>query len=796
MRKKVLFVANLFLVLVMLAGCTCGDLAGRVATLAPVGIPQAAWSRGIGVPYETPGHPYVPYPMIDDGPWGGVPLGGLGAGAIGRTYRGDFARWHLDLGAHRFESIPANQFSVFVAQGRHTQAHVLSPIRPSTLSSWKWDMPVGAGTYYALFPKAWFVYEWDALPVRMMQKQFSPVIPGNYRESSYPVGVFEWTVENPTDEPLALGLMFSWQNLVGHDWGEDLDGGNYNYAVSRDGLTGVVLTHQGEAVAEEWDGSFAIVAPAQPGLTVSYRSRFQVTDGADVWDDFAADGALDNVDDQTPAKRRETIGAALAVTIDLAPGEVKTIPFALAWDFPITEFGAGTQWYKRYTRFFGTTGREAWAIAAEALDNYPEWEAEIDAWQQPILEDPDRPEWYKTALFNELYYLVDGGSVWENGQVGGEPPEDDVGRFAYLETFDYPFYNTFDVHFYASFALVQLWPDLQKGLVRDFAAAVPLEDAEIITIGATRAHVPHKRAGAVPHDIGGPDGDPWLRVSAYNWQDINIWKDLNCKFVLQLWRDYVFTGDQTLVEDSWPAVVQALDYLHAFDREGDGLPEHDGVPDQTYDTWPMKGPSAYGGSLWLAALEAAIEMGKLVEDEEQIALYAEWLEAGKASFEEKLWNGRYYNYDGSGGAHSDSIMADQLAGQWYADATGLPPIVPLEHANSALRTIYEYNVLKFADGQMGAVNGMRPDGAVDTSSDQSQEVWTGTTYALAAFMLHRGLTEEAWATAWGVYNVTYNRGYWFRTPEAYLIDGDYRASMYMRPLSIWAIEYALKVGAP
>lgn len=209
----------------------------------------------------------------------------------------------------------------------------------------------------------------------------------------------------------------------------------------------------------------------------------------------------------------------------------------------------------------------------------------------------------------------------------------------------------------------------------------------------------------------------------------------------------------------------------------------------------MTGPSAYGGSLWLAALEAAIEMGKLVEDEERIALYAEWLEADKASFEEKLWNGQYYDYDGSGGPHSDSIMADQLAGQWYADATGLPPIVPLEHANSALRIIYEYNVLKFADGQMGAVNGMRPDGAVDTSSDQSQEVWTGTTYALAAFMLHRGLTEEAWATAWGVYNVTYNRRYWFRTPEAYLIDGDYRASMYMRPLSVWAIEYALRAGA-
>ena len=59
------------------------------------------------------------------------------------------------------------------------------------------------------------------------------------------------------------------------------------------------------------------------------------------------------------------------------------------------------------------------------------------------------------------------------------------------------------------------------------------------------------------------------------------------------------------------------------------------------------------------------------------------------------------------------------------------------------------NVLGFAGGGMGAVNGMRPDGTVDDSSEQSAEVWAGTTYALAAFMLGRGLVEEGWETARG-----------------------------------------------
>jgi len=206
----------------------------------------------------------------------------------------------------------------------------------------------------------------------------------------------------------------------------------------------------------------------------------------------------------------------------------------------------------------------------------------------------------------------------------------------------------------------------------------------------------------------------------------------------------------------------------------------------------MMGASAYCGGLWLAALEAAIEMGKLVGDDEAVARYSQWLREGKASYEARLWNGRYYNYD-TGSEYRDSIMADQLAGQWYADVCGLAPIVPEEHIASALRTVYEYNVRQFAAGQMGAVNGMRPDGSVVRSGDQSAEVWTGTTYALAAAMWQRGLTEEAWQTAWGVYRVTYETGgFWFRTPEAWDEKGNFRASMYLRPGAIWAIEWAIE----
>ena len=142
----------------------------------------------------------------------------------------------------------------------------------------------------------------------------------------------------------------------------------------------------------------------------------------------------------------------------------------------------------------------------------------------------------------------------------------------------------------------------------------------------------------------------------------------------------------------------------------------------------------------------------------RVARYRELLARGEASFEAKLWTGRHYRFDTSDGPSGESIMAGQLAGQWYADATGLGDLVRPERILATLRTIFAANVIGFEDGEMGAVNGIRTDGSVDESALQSAEVWVGVTYALAASMLGRGLDDEAWRTAWGAHNVTYNRG--------------------------------------
>lgn len=49
-----------------------------------------------------------------------------------------------------------------------------------------------------------------------------------------------------------------------------------------------------------------------------------------------------------------------------------------------------------------------------------------------------------------------------------------------------------------------------------------------------------------------PDDEPWLRVNAYLIHDTADWKDLNLKFVLQVYRDFHLTQDTQYLQDMWP----------------------------------------------------------------------------------------------------------------------------------------------------------------------------------------------------------------------------------------------------
>jgi non-lysosomal glucosylceramidase len=46
----------------------------------------------------------------------------------------------------------------------------------------------------------------------------------------------------------------------------------------------------------------------------------------------------------------------------------------------------------------------------------------LTEWQRSVIEDPLLPAWYKGALFNETYYVSDGGTVWIDGEGADMQP--------------------------------------------------------------------------------------------------------------------------------------------------------------------------------------------------------------------------------------------------------------------------------------------------------------------------------------------------------------------------------------
>jgi len=750
-------------------------------------IPKEAWKRKIGEPLELPGKTKIigfegGLPNFDDGYFNGMPLGGFGAGTFSHTFRGDFTRWHMDIGKHNHKTLFPCQFGIY----ENGKASILSDYKPedSSLSSWNFIKP--NGTYHALYPRAYFEYK----DLNLTLEEFSPIIPDNYQETSFPVAIFRWHVSNSQKVDRELSILFSFQSVFGS---------KQNILYQENAFSGLIFDNLHHEKNYKY-GQMGIFVQSE-GVEVSYLNAFNENgDGKEVWDTFSQNGTLgDTAKKETHYSLLTNSPGAICAKTKLHPGESKTITFVLAWDFPVLDTVCQTKWYKHYTKFFGKDGRNVAKIARKAFNNSERWLLEITKWQEKYLKT-NKPDWFKTLLLNELYYVADGGTIWTAGKV---PPEDKPGslfkqeeHFGTLECFDYPFYETLDVRFYGSFPLIKLWPDLEKIIMKDYVKAVFVEDLEkkFFNHPLDQSTAERKLRGAVPHDLGAPFEDPFLKINSYMHVNINKWKDLNSKFVLLIYRYFYFTGkkDIDFLEKSWDAVELAVNYMKNFDRDNDCLIENDNMPDQTYDNWTMHGPSTYCNGLWLASLKAIIQIAKILGKDPK--KYQEWFERGRKSLEEKLWTGDYYLYD-TLSPHKENIMADQLCGQWYADLLELGDVFKRENVKHVLKKIFDFNVMKVGGGNIGAINGINPDGSLLPESifwkanTQSNEIWTGVTLALASYMDMVGLKEEALRTAYGIYHVTYEtKGYWFRTPEAWDINGDFRASMYHRPGSVWAFD--------
>ncbi|VAI19649.1 unnamed protein product [Triticum turgidum subsp. durum] len=190
---------------------------------------------------------YDPFRKWMDNCYRGLPIGGLGAGSIGRSYRGYFQHFQIFPALYEEKPILANQFSAFVSRPNGKSystvlsaptADALKGVDKATIGSWDWKLKEKNCTYHALFPRSWTVYDGEPDPeIKITCRQISPIIPHNYKESSFPVAVFTFTVQNSGRTPADVTLLFTWANSVGGR--SELTGNHTNSKmIERDGVLG------------------------------------------------------------------------------------------------------------------------------------------------------------------------------------------------------------------------------------------------------------------------------------------------------------------------------------------------------------------------------------------------------------------------------------------------------------------------------------------------------------------------------------------------------------------------------
>ncbi len=383
-------------------------------------------------------------------------LGGLGAAWVERSPTGAFSfrcppsqdpvqaqnqAQNQAQGTLTAFPVSGCQFAIFEqVEGEKSKAYALTsqPPEDQSLSQWQWYPSNGSGTTAAvqhLYPRSWYTYG-GVFQSQILCEQFSPILPGNYQETSYPLGVFEWRFYNPCDRPVTLSVMLSWENLIGSAVGNDGDtpalkfnqsGGNFNrwvedfFRVGCSFMNAQALGEEGYLTTKKAppvnQGQWAIVTAENPAVEVFHHTQWRPDgDGGDLWESFAGDGSLANENGEAATEPGERLGAAIAVRFTIRPGRSRTIPFILSWDLPTSpvETAAVGPMPYRFADFFGRDGQNAWYMARTALKHCDTWRSGIEKWHQSMAIAETLPDsldsralkTLKTAAINSLSKLA------------------------------------------------------------------------------------------------------------------------------------------------------------------------------------------------------------------------------------------------------------------------------------------------------------------------------------------------------------------------------------------------------
>jgi len=351
----------------------------------------------------------------------------------------------------------------------------------------------------------------------------------------------------------------------------------------------------------------------------------------------------------TGSCNREQVGA-LAVDVELQPGDSQEVTFIVAWHFANTYIGGRKRWY-------ASKYRSARAVAAAVSNDLSELTRLTRLWRDTWYGNTDAgtlPHWLlertlvtTDSLQTNNCYRFDDGQFWAWEGVGCCPG------------------TCTHVWHYAQ-AVGRLFPELERDLRErtDFGFGFREGDGRI-----------DFRGGQAGRDA--TDGQAGV--------------------ILRTYREHQVSGDSAFLERVWPSCQKALEFLvaqDARDGEPDGIPV--GEQHNTLDAeWFGKVPVL--ASLYLAALRAGEEMAKAIGDTDAARRYHGIHQRGKESvlsiYNEDFGyfvqeeDPNHLNAIGIG----DGCYIDQVMGQWWAFNLGLGRLYDGEAIRSSLRKLWDYN---------------------------------------------------------------------------------------------------------
>jgi len=714
----------------------------------------------------------------------GVPLGGIGTGKIEITPDGMFRHFTVNNNyVFPIDGMKGTFLSLTCKWNKETKTRILTSYPLFEIKEEGIFLNQDEILYKGLWPRCNVTYLAKDLPVNIKLTAFSPIMPKNLEMDCLPIIYFLFDIENTGEDQIDISLNFSWEDINGC-WGSKVSWDSWVPAtephfsddrgiirVNRlDNAIALSFHHRDnhpEVANFAW-GDYTLAVRAEDGID-NYTYQYNPDNVEEVIKLLNKSGHLpDKIDNNTGE-----YAGIISSSFRLNPGEKKRIIYTLSWYTPdCWGFGDGSIRYGRLATPYDFAGKKIghWYanlynssldIVKSHIDRAEDYLGKVEGWQGRIL-DSTLPDWLKEMLINNNY-ILSATQYWAKD-----------GRYSILESPNCPCIGTLDQRFYGSPATLIFVPSLEH---RELMMYAEYSDKMY--------EITKQNRGQIYHDFGNN------RIDAFNTYGYN-WIDLNPKFVLLCWRNYLYTGNIDNLKDLYYKMKEAMEREIELDKDGDGLPEGYGNCN-TYES-RFYGADSYDGGLWLCALKVFPEIARLMDEESVAQKYEKLFEKASESFEKKLWSeekGYYIKCTEKGSIDPNTqCRDDQLAGQWYSHFLYKGYLHPRERIEKVLSSMLKILKIDIPESE-GKYIIKQEEFENETPVDWN---WPGFSVAhFASEALYEGLSEDGLGAVEGIWELIFN--HYKKAWDQPLSLSPYkkiRGDRYMNSGSIWHLLWAIQ----